>query len=187
MRKPLIIYVTGTAGSGKSTLAQTISEKLQVPRISADQIHRAISFTNGKRNNRERDFHEVFVPLLIYMSQKNVSLVVDQILLPGKSERDVIDKVGPYAKLVYIHTYADDAIDRQHKRNMADPLMNKMWTKEELENNTEYHKSIKHLTDRPADFEKPVLSVRTDDGYEPDISEVMNFIKNEYDIEKEEE
>ena len=103
MQKPLIVYVSGSPGSGKTTLAKILSEKLSLPRIGSDVIHSGVAFSNPD-HDRKQTLLNVFVPTIQYMSQKNICLIADHVLLKGISENDIIDKLKKYSKIINVHT-----------------------------------------------------------------------------------
>ncbi len=184
MRQPLIIYVSGAPGAGKSTLARLLSQQLYIPYVASDLVHGGVRMTGEGVNDRKKTLMAVFVPLLIQMAQTNVSFLVDHVLQKDKSEADIIDKLRPYAKLVYIHVHASNAVDRFYERERKRSDRGIALNPDELRTRRDYHKSNLANTEDPLDLDVPHLEVATDDGYEPNIAFILDFIEHEYSKEK---
>jgi len=181
--KPLIIYVTGAPGSGKTTLAKLISEQLFIPHVSSDLVHGGMHLTRPNGYDRRTGFHEAFVPLMVAMAKLDMSFVVDQVLQKDISKIDIIDKLTPWAQIVYIHTVATRSVDRHLARELA--RHNKGITLDDagMRKRAEFHASNLAQTEHPADYENPVLIVHTDDGYEPSLEKIVEFIQKQQSVE----
>jgi len=182
-RKALLVYVSGAPGSGKTTLAEKLSKELYIPHVSSDLIHGGARLTLGKANDRKRSLQEGFVPLLVVLAKSGISSVVDHVLQRNMSEEDIIAKIKPYAKIVYIHTKAKDPIDRFYKREVSRNDRGLVLDESALDARRVFHKDNLSATNEPLDLGLPVLEVDTTDGYTPTFSEVVAFIENEYDKE----
>jgi adenylate kinase family enzyme len=177
MQKPVIIYVSGAPGSGKTTLAIALAEQLHIPRISSDIIHGGVAFTHPD-HDRKQTLTNVFVPTLIDMTKKGISFVADQVLQKGVSEETIIDKLRPHATIVYIHTKASDPIQRYINRTRASKVASVVSRRENLLKRAAYHKVNLDNTNEPLEIGVPVLTVNTDDGYNPPLDEIIAFIKS---------
>jgi len=178
MDKPLIVYVSGAPGSGKTTLAGLLAEQLCVPHISSDMIHGGVALSHPG-HDRKKTLLEVFVPLMIEMSQMGISFVADHVLLKGTSEIDIIDKLRPYANIVNIHTTCANPIERYKDRITRSDVPDTVERSEYLLERAVYHERNLGKTAQPLSLNVPLLIVDTDDGYSPNLSEVVSFIKQE--------
>lgn len=178
MNKPLIVYVTGAPGSGKTTLARQISELLYMPHVSSDLVHGGIRFTLGEPNNRYKTLHEAFVPIMIDMAKRGISFVVDHVLQKDISKTDVIDRLSPHARIIFVHTVAKDPITRHLGRELTREGRGKALNDDELKKRADFHTSNLSQTVEPADFEKPVIIVDTNDGYSPTLDKIIATIEN---------
>lgn len=179
MDKPLIVYVSGAPGSGKTTLARLLAEQLYVPQISSDTIHGGVAFSHPE-HDRIDTLVDVFVPLLIALSQKGISFVVDQVLQKDASEADIIDKLRPHANIINIHTTCSNPIERYKDRIMRSELRDITERREHLLKRADYHEHNLHSTSQPLALNVPLLVVNTDDGYDPNVDNVISFIKKSY-------
>jgi cytidylate kinase len=178
--QPLIIYVSGAPGSGKTTLAEKISKELYIPHVSSDLVHGGVRFTEGKPNDRKASLHDVFLPLLVEMAQKNISFVVDHVLQRNLSEQDVIEKLTPYANVAYIHTYADDPIARHIERELRRTDRGAILNEQQRIERSEFHRQNLSNTRASLDLNLPLLEVDTTNGYDPDFEAVIAFIEKVY-------
>lgn len=179
MKKPLIVYISGAPGSGKTTLATLLADQLYLPRMSVDLIQNGVWFGN-KAHSRKETLFTVFVPLLQDMSQKGISYVTDHVLQKGLSEDHIIDKLRPYATIVYVHTQTADPIGRYITRTEESTIPSIVERREGLLELAEHHRANLEKTYEPLELGVPTIVVNTDDGYEPAVNEVINFINTAY-------
>jgi cytidylate kinase len=177
MKKPLIVYITGAPGSGKTTLARRISDQLYIPHVSSDLVHGGVRFTLGDPNDRYKTLHEVFVSLMIEKAKLGTSFVVDHVLQKDVSKTDVIDRLSPHARVIFVHTIATDPITRHLKRELGRDDTGKVLDDDGLKKRADFHASNLHQTIEPSDFEKPVIIVDTNDGYSPAFDEIIATIE----------
>jgi predicted ABC-type ATPase len=181
MRKPLIIYVSGAPGSGKTTLAKQLSEEFYIPHISSDLIHGGVRLTHGRPNDRKESFDNAFIPMMIEMTKRHISFVVDQVLQKNISETDVIDRLEPFADIVYIHTVATDPVKRHLERELSRTDRGGVLDREGLIARSDFHRGNLSRTQAPLNLDVPTLVVHTDNGYDPSLKEIADFIERSYE------
>ena len=179
MIKPLIVYVSGAPGSGKTTLANLLSEQLYIPHISSDLVHGGVEYTSDS-NNREETFRDIFVPTMISMAHKGVSFVVDSVLQKGLSETDIIDRLRPHAVIVYVHTQSTNPIERYISRVESSIVPSIIKRRKELLGRVPYHKDNLKKTSQPLKLGVSTIIVDTDDGYAPNLDEIISYIHTSY-------
>lgn len=177
--KPLIVYVSGAPGSGKTTLGKLLSEQLYIPQVSSDLIHGGIALSQPK-HDRKQTLKSIFVPTIISMAEKGISVVVDSVLQKGISEVDIIDRLRPYAEIVYIHTITANPIERYSNRVRTSTLPSVVERREHLLALAIPHSENLSRTSQPLELGLPTLAVNTDDGYEPSLDEIVKFIRSSY-------
>lgn len=179
MKKPLIVYVSGAPGSGKTTLGALLSEQLYIPQISSDLVHGGVAFSQPT-HDRKQTLQSVFVPLLIDMTQKGMSVVVDQVLQRGVSETDIIDRLKPHAAIIYVHVQCSDPISRYTQRTSSSSVPSVVKRREGLLNLAIAHKKNLPRTATPLELYVPTIVVDTDSGYHPSLDTIVAFIHDNY-------
>lgn len=179
MKKPLIVYVSGAPGSGKTTLARILAEQLYVPNISSDLIHGGVALTNPN-HERKGTLQNIFVPTMVNMVQMGISFVVDQVLQRGLSEEDIVNKLRPHAEIINIHTICINPIERYVARVKDSTLPSVVHRREHLLGLEKLHKNNLAKTSPPLELNVPLLVVNTDDGYDPSLDKILEFIKDQY-------
>lgn len=176
MQKPIIVFVSGAPGSGKTTLSKLLSEHLYLPQISSDLIHGGIAFTQPN-HDRKQTLKNIFVPTIIDASKKGISVVVDSVLQKNMSELDVIDRLRPYAKIIYIHAQCNNPIQRYEQRVSNSELPSIVARREHLLRLVKPHTENLTNTYEPLDLGVPTLVVNTDDGYDPGMADIVAFVQ----------
>ena len=183
--RPVIIYVSGAPGSGKTTLAERISKELFIPHVSSDMVHGGARLTIGVPNNRHKTLHEAFVPLMLSFVELGISFVVDHVLQKGLSEQHILDKITPKANVIIIHTYCENPIDRHLKRELSREDKGIVLSREARKDRAVYHVANLINTADPIVTDLPLLTVDTNNGYEPEIEKILAFILENTDGYKE--
>jgi hypothetical protein len=182
MKQPTIIYVSGAPGAGKTTLAGIISEQLYIPHVSSDLIHGGMEFTQSN-HDRKNAISQAFVPLMISMAQKQISFVVDHVLQKDMGEVDIIDKLLPYATVIYIHVQCADPIARYLHRIETSGLPDIIRRREILLGRAAFHEDNLVRTAGAIDLPVPTLVVTTNDGYDPALEDIIKFVRKYKDAE----
>lgn len=173
--KPTIIYVSGAPGSGKTTLANKLAEQLYLPRISSDLVKGGLAYTDP-RQDRNAATGSVFMPLLIEVAEKGVSYVVDHVLQKAIARETIIDKLTPIANVLYIHVECHDPILRYIERTNSSTVPDIIRRRELLNERAVYHQSNLASTQHVINLGIPTIVVNTDDGYEPSLGQIFEFI-----------
>jgi len=176
--KPTIIYVSGAPGSGKTTLAKLLAEQLYIDHISSDMVKGGLEYTSPGQD-RQASIAKVFLPLLIDHAEKGVSFVVDHVLQKDIAKGSVIDMLLDVANVIYIHVQTEDPIKRYIERIQNSELPDIIRRRELLLERATHHRDNLVNTAEVINLGIPTLVVKTDNGYNPSVNEVISFI-NEY-------
>jgi adenylate kinase family enzyme len=174
--KPDIIYVSGAPGSGKTTLARLLSDELYIPHVSSDLVQGGIELTQPD-HDRKTAIASAFIPLMIDMAQKQISFVVDHVLQKDTAKSTIIDKLTPYAHIIYVHVHTSDPIGRYISRIEASELPDIIRRRELLLERAKYHRENLVNTAEVIELDIPTIVVNADDGYDPDLRDVLEFIR----------
>lgn len=173
---PVIIYISGAPGSGKTTLARMVSEELYIPHVSSDLVHGGISYSIKEQNNRAQTIHDAYVPLLVSMLKMNISFVVDHVLQQGLSEKDILDKIAPFATVLYVHLHAKNSIERHLDRELKRSDKGVQLSSDELADRAKYHRDNSLRTENQLEVSFTTITVDTTDGYNPSFENIIKFI-----------
>jgi hypothetical protein len=101
-----------------------------------------------------------------------VSVVVDQTLYRGRSEADLCSQLLPLGRAVNVHTRSRLADSRWRAKVSDDPR----WEPEQLLQLFAQAERNTALWTDPLDLGCPRIEVKTTDGYDPTISEVVAWM-----------
>ena len=177
--------VTGEPGSGKTTLGTALGLALRVPFLSRDHVRGGLLATAGLWTNdleapapREAAV-DVLVDIVEHVAARGVSLVIEFIVTPDREA--AFRRMTAAAATLVIITSADGSAGRAAARDRADPLIVRPEVLDALG-----YSSIDDYVNGPErqqirtqmrlDFDLPVLPVRTDDGYDPSIGAILDWI-----------
>ncbi|TKK67749.1 hypothetical protein FC093_13445 [Ilyomonas limi] len=182
MKKPLLIVITGRPASGKTTLAHLLAREIKYPLLSRDEfkegyINTAECCHNQLDKTVTRDIYETFFKAVDLLISANISLIIEaafqhKLWEPklsnylGKAQvRIVVCELPPLlAKTRFINRALND---QDRERFHGDLSLN----------------SANELVGVPiASYEAPILpvpilQVDTTDGYNPNLSKIVKFIK----------
>lgn len=174
--KPTVIYISGAPGSGKTTLANILADQLYVHRISSDLIKGGLAYTDPT-HDRNVATGSVFVPMLLEAAQHGVSYVVDHVLQKDIAEETIIRPLRQVANVIYIHTETKDPITRYIDRTTNSTVPDVVRRREILMERAIHHRNNLANTQHVIELDVPTLVVNTDDGYEPGVEQILEFIE----------
>jgi predicted kinase len=186
-QRPRIVLITGAPGSGKTTLGQELSRRLQVPFLARDDVRRGLFFTAGAWGDSPgpvptgEDAVEAFLRILETTAASGVSCIAEYVVRRGRDAE--LQRVTAAGDCVVVRTACRTAIERFADRHRRDRLLARQPVLDALG----YPSMDDHAVDAVArmrsvaremrtDVDLPLLTVRTDDGYEPGLDAVLEFV-----------
>lgn len=184
-RRPRLVMITGHPGSGKSTLGRDLAGALRVPYMSRDDVRwglRATAglWTNDMHSTDDRgDAVEAFLQLVEKAAALGISAVLEFIVLRDRPES--LERLTAVADCVIVVATATDARARAARRDLADPLLSRPSVLAALG-----HPTVESYIAGPGgeivrsgmvtDFALPTMTVHTDDGYDPPLPQVVEWV-----------
>ncbi len=187
MERPWLVMVTGAPGSGKTTLGLELSRALRLPFLSRDHVRGGMLATAGLWTNEVRSpapreiAVEAFVQLVEGAAGLGISAVIEFVVFRDRVE--ALERLVAAAGVLVIHAQCEDAAARADRRDLVDPLLNRPTVLAALG-----HASVDAFLRATVDqrdivrngmqneFALPTLTVRTDDGYDPQLPEILDWI-----------
>jgi predicted kinase len=182
-----VVLITGQPGSGKSTLGADLSHALRVPFIARDDVRGGLFFTAGAWSARPRSVPtseeavEAFLRIVETTAGLGVSCIVEYLVRQGRP--DDLRRIATAADCRVVHTWCRDAQERFVRRNDTDRLLNRQPVLDVLgyatigEHTSDASRRMRSVAgEMRTDFDLPILRVNTDDGYEPGLDGIIDFV-----------
>jgi predicted kinase len=185
--RPRVVVVTGAPGSGKSTLGAELGRALRVPFLARDDVRGGLFFTAGGWGARPGGVPtadatvEAFLRIVETAVSLGVSCVVEYVVRPHRPAD--VGRLTSVADCVVVLTECRDHLERFARRNRADRLLNRRPVLDAL-GYTTIDEHTRHAVGRmrsvtdamQVDLGLPTLRVHTDDGYEPGLDAIVDFV-----------
>ena len=185
--RPWLVIVTGAPGSGKSSLGLELSHALRLPFLSRDLVRGGLIatagyWTNQVRSPAEREAAvEAFVQVVEATARLGISAVLEFVVFRGREH--TLERLTSVAECVVVHTMCDDAAERADRRDLADPLLNRPAVLQSLGYDS-VEAFLRGTVDQRdivrngmrTDLGLPTLTVRTDEGYDPPLEHITDWI-----------
>ena len=178
--------MTGEPGSGKTTLGLRLSDSLRVPFLSRDQVRggwlaTAGLWTGGRGGALppREEAVDAFVEILEACARAGVSSVVEFVVTPAR--RPAFERLAAAARCLVVLTTAADAPGRAARRDRSDPLLDRPEVLAALGHETidDYVRGPERARIRDemeTDLGLPLLAVRTDEGYDPTLPAIVDWV-----------
>jgi predicted kinase len=177
--------VTGAPGSGKTTLGRAIADALRLPFLSRDDVRggqyaTAGLWTNQIENPVSREAAvDAFVQIIETAAELGVSAVAEFVVLPHRVE--AFARMQAAADCLVVLCECAESPARLEQRVRADPLLNRPDVLAALGRRSidDYlHDPERDLvaTTMQTEFAVPTLHVRTNDGYDPRLETVIEWV-----------
>ena len=182
-RKPICVIVTGRPGSGKTTLSRRLAERLRMPVIGRDGIKEGYVNTHGVKHDRlppdaNRVVSDLFFEIVNRYLVAKVSVIVEA-AFQHRIWAPRIPRILELCTPLFLVCNIDGMVAaRRHlQRGLDDP-------------DREFYHGDKRVgiyrrtgeiappgDYTPPDFDVPTIHVSTEDGYSPDIDEIVKRIR----------
>ncbi len=184
---PKCIIVTGRPGSGKTTLARKLSQLVHMPMLSRDEMKEGLVSTFGVSHEElapdtNRKITSAFFSIVRTVLQAHVSLVVEA-AFQHNLWSDAVAAWSNDGELCFIICEAEAMLcaQRHLDRGLQDPTREFYHGDKRVKVFRQTGEFLPPGEYAPPSFDLPTLSVRTADGYTPDLPAIKNFIQKTVD------
>lgn len=182
MNKPLLIVVTGSPASGKTTLAHILAGKINCPVISRDEFKEGYINTlnlSHAESDSSVDLHvyNTFFEAIDLLISKGISIIIEA-AFQDKLWRPKLLSLSDKAalKIIICKTNTDLISFRFANRLSNDPGREKFHGDRSISLSKEkFTMLIENY--KPVTIDASTLQVNTTESYDPNIEEIINFIK----------
>jgi predicted kinase len=181
--RPLLVLVTGQPGSGKTTLAQHLARELGLPLLTKDRLKTALADKLGApdRESTQRLTAIAFSQFYALTTEQislGVGVVLEANLYRGMAESDVAPFLATLS-LVQIHCEVRFETSAARFIARAD-APDRHWSFLDHERVAELRRGeIPEPWSRaqPLNLGIPLLNVDTSDGYQPGLTEIIEWVR----------
>lgn len=177
---PILLIINGPPASGKSTLAGLLSQALGLPHLSKDLIKEALFDSLGTSSSEDSRKLSNAAYLTLYrvayeILRAGYGLILESNFVHGVSEADILPLLTiSRPAILHCDTTRETIIIRQERRAVSG------------ERHPGHHDAIllpgvlagiDAGLYQPLNIPVPLLRIDTTDGYAPDFSHIMAFIR----------
>ena len=184
--RPRVVLLTGAPGSGKTCLGTALSRALQIPFLARDDVRRGLFLTNGAWTDRPGpvpsadEAVEAFLRILESTAALGVSGIVEYVVRRGRPAD--LRRIVAAGACVVVRTECHDPLARVADRERDDRLLARRPVLDALGHATAEDRTSAALArmrsvagEMQTEFAVPLLTVRTDDGYTPNLDAILDF------------
>ncbi|HEV7763012.1 MAG TPA: AAA family ATPase [Acidimicrobiales bacterium] len=182
-----VVLVTGEPGSGKTTLGTDLARELRVPFLARDDVRGGLFLTAGAWTDRPpevptaADAVEAFLRLVETMAGLGVSCVAEYVVRRARPHD--LARFTAVADCVVVGTWCRDPLARFARRAGAERLVNRPPVLEALgcasvdeHTGAAVERMRAVAREMRTEFDLPMLRVNTDDGYDPGLDHIVDFV-----------
>ncbi len=175
MTKPRLNLVAGPPGSGKTTLAKKLAVELHYPLLSRDALKAGYVHTQGMTDpdTANRAVYEAFFATIELLLARQISLIAEA-AFQHRVWAPRLEALQAVAQVRIVVCQVDPALAHQRRlqRASADPS----WSCFHADTDT---RLANNPTFQPPKLSVPTMMVSTNNGYQPDLAEIMHFFLGE--------
>lgn len=182
MNKPLLVVVTGRPASGKTTLAHILTKEIKCPLLSRDELKEGYINTADIQHSQLDNsvawhIYETFFEVIDLLISKGISIIVEAAFQDKLWKPKLLNLLNKAEiKIIICKTIRDIATIRFTNRLLNDPEREKFHGDKSL-NLVKEQGGLLTETYEPVNIDAPTLEVDTTENYNPDIKEIISFIK----------